>query len=208
MSAPKKMVIVDYGVGNFRNVQKAFQAVGAEVTISDQPQEITVADAIILPGVGAFGDAIDHVRNRQLEAPMVAAAEAGKPFFGICVGMQLLFETSHEMGHHTGLGLLPGRVTRFADTLTVPHMGWNQIEPNYDHPLMQNIQSGDFAYFAHSYHCVPTNETDILAKTDYGTHFVCAVAHKNIYGIQFHPEKSQRIGLQILKNFTELIIQL
>lgn len=206
MSKLKKMVIVDYGVGNFRNVQKAFQKVGADVVISDQIEAIDQADAVILPGVGAFGDAIDHVRARKLEAPMLAAAKTGKPFFGICVGLQLLFETSSEMGHHTGLGLLPGYVTRFAETLTVPHMGWNQIEPVYDHPLMANIQVGDFAYFAHSYHCVPANEADILAKTHYGDYFVSAVAHDNIYGIQFHPEKSQKFGLQILDNFTHRIV--
>ncbi|MEM7031924.1 MAG: imidazole glycerol phosphate synthase subunit HisH [Chloroflexota bacterium] len=206
MRKEKKLVIVDYGVGNFRNVQKAFQAVGAHVIISDQAKDIDDADAVILPGVGAFGDAIDNVRARDLEAPMLASAKAGKPFFGICVGMQLLFETSNEMGQHQGLSLLPGKVIRFADTLTVPHMGWNQIEPAKSHALLNDISPGDFAYFAHSYNCVPQNQTDILAKTDYEAHFVSAVASDNIYGIQFHPEKSQRIGLQILQNFADLIV--
>jgi len=202
----KKLIIVDYGVGNFRNVQKAFQVVGAEVIISDQASDIQDGDAIILPGVGAFGDAIDNVRQRALETPMLDAARSGKPFFGICVGMQLLFEKSNEMGNHIGLGLLSGCVTRFKSDLTVPHMGWNQIELLYDHPLLNEIKDGDFAYFAHSYNCVPQHKTHILAQTDYGGYFVSVVAKDNIYGIQFHPEKSQRVGLQILKNFANLVM--
>ena len=207
MTTKQTLIIVDYGVGNFRNVQKAFQTVGAEAVISDQPKDIERAAAVVLPGVGAFGDAIDNVRLRGLEEPMLAAAEAGKPFFGICVGMQLLFEKSDEMGLHTGLGLLPGYVTRFRQGLTVPHMGWNQIEPAREHPLMAHIKSGDFAYFAHSYTCIPQNENHILARTDYEDYFVSSVAAGNIYGIQFHPEKSQQVGLQILKNFADIVAE-
>jgi glutamine amidotransferase len=207
MTTKQPLLIVDYGVGNFRNVQKAFQTVGAEAVISDRPEDIEQAAAVVLPGVGAFGDAIDNVRLRGLEAPMLAAAQSGKPFFGICVGMQLLFEKSDEMGLHTGLGLLPGYVTRFRQGLTVPHMGWNQIEPALDHPLMAKIKSGDFAYFAHSYTCIPQNKAHILAQTDYEDYFVSSVAAGNIYGIQFHPEKSQRVGLQILKNFADIVAE-
>lgn len=204
---PKQLIIIDYGVGNFRSVQKAFEKVGANAIISDQIDDINRADALVLPGVGAFGESIDNVRQRGLEAPILAAAQAGKPFFGICVGMQLLFERSNEMGDHQGLGLLPGRVTRFSEDLTVPHMGWNQIETAYNHKLMHNINHGDFAYFAHSYNCIPQDPSHILTQTEYGGHFISAVAKDNIFGIQFHPEKSQRVGLQVLQNFAELINQ-
>jgi glutamine amidotransferase len=207
MTTKNSLVIVDYGVGNFRNVQKAFQTVGADAVISDRPADIERADAVILPGVGAFGDAIDNLRQRGQEEPILAAAKSGKPFFGICVGMQLLFEQSNEMGLHTGLGLLPGYVTRFRPGLTVPHMGWNQIEPARPHPLTAKIKPGDFAYFAHSYTCVPEDENHILARTDYEGYFVSAVAADNIFGIQFHPEKSQHVGLQILKNFAEIVTE-
>lgn len=206
MTKKIKLLIVDYGVGNFRNVQKAFEAVGVAAVISDQADDIPLAEAIALPGVGAFGDAIDNLRERGMEEPLIAAAQAGAPFFGICVGMQLLFEQSNEMGRHRGLGLLAGHVTRFPQGLTVPHMGWNQVEPVRDHPLLREIKHGDFAYFAHSYNCVPQRRDDIVACTDYGGPFVSIVARDNICGIQFHPEKSQRVGLQILKSFAQLVI--
>lgn len=202
----KSLIIVDYGVGNFRSVQKAFAAVGVDAPIAGDPADIDAADAVILPGVGAFGDAIHNLRRRNLEAPLLRAAQQGKPFFGICVGMQLLFEQSDEMGLHTGLGLLPGYVTRFKEGLTAPQMGWNQIEPAGQHPLLAGVSFGDFAYFAHSYYCVPQNPAHIIARTDYHGHFVSAVAKDNIFGIQFHPEKSQQVGLRILKNFAELVI--
>jgi glutamine amidotransferase len=201
----KNLIIIDYGVGNFRNVQKAFAAVGVEALISDRPADITAADAVILPGVGAFGDAIDNLRQRGLEEPVLEAAHSGKPFFGICVGMQLLFDQSDEMGRHTGLSLIPGRVTRFRKGLTVPHMGWNQIEPKGDQPLFNQLGSGSFTYFAHSYICIPKDESHIAAYTDYEGKFVSAVTKENIFGIQFHPEKSQRVGLKILKNFAEFV---
>ncbi len=200
-----KLVIVNYGVGNFRNVQKAFAAIGFDVPITDTPADIDAADAVVLPGVGAFGDAIDNLRQRKLEAPILRAAHADKPLFGICAGMQLLFDQSDEMGIHTGLGLIPGHVTRFPQGLTVPHMGWNQIEPT-EHPLMANVATGRFAYFAHSYICVPKNPAHIIARTDYHGEFASAVAKDNIFGIQFHPEKSQHVGLQILKNFLNLVL--
>ncbi len=202
----KSLIIVDYGVGNFRSVQKAFAAVGVTAPITDDPADIDAADAVILPGVGAYGDAIHNLRQRNLERPILEAAQSGKPFFGICVGMQLLFEQSDEMGIHTGLGLLPGHVTRFKEELTVPHMGWNQIEPAGEHPLLVGVNFGDFAYFAHSYYCVPQNPAHIIARTDYHGQFISAVAKDNIFGIQFHPEKSQQVGLRILKNFAELVI--
>lgn len=199
------IVIVDYGVGNFRNVQKAFEHIGAAAEITAAPAAIAGADGVVLPGVGAFGDAIDNIRAHDLEQPMLDAARAGKPFFGICVGMQLLFEESVEMGHHRGLGLLPGQVIRFPQGMTVPHMGWNQIEPQRAHPLLNEINAGDYAYFAHSYHVVPSHAEDIVACTDYEQPFPSMVGRDNICAIQFHPEKSQRVGLQILKNFVAFV---
>lgn len=201
------LVIVDYGVGNFRNVQKAFEAVGAAAEITDSVKRVEEADVVVLPGVGAFGDAMRHLRKRGLDQPVLAAAQAGKPVFGICVGLQLLFEESEEMGQHEGLGILPGKVVRFPDRpgLAVPHMGWNQIEPARPHPLLRHINSGDFAYFAHSYYAVPANPADIIGCTDYGQPFPTVVGRDNVCAIQFHPEKSQQVGLQILRNFVEWV---
>ncbi|MEW5959793.1 MAG: imidazole glycerol phosphate synthase subunit HisH [Chloroflexota bacterium] len=201
-----KIVIIDYGVGNFRNVQKAFEAVGAPAIISDSAEAARQAAAVVLPGVGAFGDAIDNLRARGLDAPVLAAAQAGKPLFGICVGLQLLFDESEEMGRHVGLGLLPGQVVRFPSHLTVPHMGWNQIEPQTGHPLLKNITPGDFAYFAHSYYAAPADPGQVIAVTDYGQRFASVVAKDNICAIQFHPEKSQQVGLQLLRNFVDLAL--
>lgn len=208
MGKTMKLTIVDYGVGNFRNVQKAFQAIGAEAEITDSVAAVAEAQALVLPGVGAFGDAIDNLRARHLEQPLLAGVKAGKPMIGICVGLQLLFEESEEMGRHVGLGLLPGKVIRFPQSaLPVPHMGWNQIEPERDHPLLKNIEPGDFAYFAHSYHAEPANPADIIARTDYGLRYPSIVGRANVCAIQFHPEKSQQVGLQILKNFVEFARQ-
>ncbi|RME70501.1 MAG: imidazole glycerol phosphate synthase subunit HisH [Chloroflexi bacterium] len=199
------IVIIDYGVGNFRNVQKAFEAVGAPAVISNSPTAARQAAAVVLPGVGAFGDAIANLRARGLDRPVLEAAQAGKPLLGICVGLQLLFEESEEMGRHVGLGLLPGKVVRFPEGLTVPHMGWNQIEPTREHPLLRQIQPGDFAYFAHSYYAHPADSDVVVAYTDYGLKFPSIVARENVWAIQFHPEKSQRVGLQILKNFVDFV---
>jgi glutamine amidotransferase len=198
-----KLVIVDYGVGNFRNVQKAFQTIGADAEISDSVEAVEEAEAVVLPGVGAFGDAIDNLRARGLDQPVLTAARSGKPLLGICVGLQLLFDESEEMGHHQGLALLSGQVTRFPSGLPVPHMGWNQIEPEQNHPLLHHIDPGDFAYFAHSYYAAPAWPADIIAWTDYGQRFASIVGRDNICAIQFHPEKSQQVGLQILKNFVK-----
>ncbi len=200
-----KIVIVDYGVGNFRNVQKAFEAIGAAAEISDSVDVVAQAEAVVLPGVGAFGDAMRHLVERGLDQPVLAAARVGKPLLGICVGLQLLFDESEEMGRHQGLGLLPGQVIRFPEGtgLPVPHMGWNQIQLQCDHPLLRRISPGDFAYFAHSYYAIPTNPTHIIACTDYGQPFPSIVGHDNVCAIQFHPEKSQQVGLQILRNFVE-----
>ena len=198
-----KLVILDYDVGNFRNVQKAFQAVNAEAEISNSVETARRADALVLPGVAAFGDAMRHLQERELDQPVLEAVQAGKPVLGICVGLQLLFEESEEMGQHQGLGVLPGQVRRFPTGLTVPHMGWNQIEPQREHPLLRKIDPGDFAYFAHSYYAVPQQAQDIIACTDYGLPYPSVVGRDNVCAIQFHPEKSQHVGLQILKNFVD-----
>jgi glutamine amidotransferase len=198
-----KLTIIDYDVGNFRNVQKAFEAVGANAEISNSVEVAKQAEALILPGVAAFGDAMRHLHERGLDEPVLEAVQAGKPVLGICVGLQLLFEESEEMGCHQGLGVLAGQVIRFPGGLTVPHMGWNQIEPQAEHPLLRHVEPGDFAYFAHSYYAVPQAQQDVIAYTDYGLRYPSIVGRDNVCAIQFHPEKSQRVGLQILKNFVE-----
>ncbi len=198
-----KVIIIDYGVGNFRNVQKAFQAIGADAEITDSVEAVSSAKTLVLPGVGAFGDAMNNLYERGLHQPVLDAVRAGKPLFGICVGMQLLFDQSEEMGQHRGLGILPGKVVRFPQGLTVPHMGWNQIEPERPHPLLNDIDKGDFAYFAHSYYVVSKDPDNIVAQTNYGRPYPSIVGRDNVCAIQFHPEKSQQVGMQILKNFVE-----
>jgi len=199
-----KLVIIDYGVGNFRNVQKAFQSIGADAEITESVDVVNNAKVLILPGVGAFGDAITNLRQRELDQPVLNGVKAGKPLLGICVGLQLLFDESEEMGHYLGLGILPGKIVRFPESeLVVPHMGWNQIEPARQHPLVNNIDPGDFAYFAHSYYAAPENKSDVIGTTDYGFQYASVVGRDNVCAIQFHPEKSQQVGLQILKNFVD-----
>lgn len=199
-----KIVIIDYGVGNFRNVQKAFQTVGATAEITESALMVSNAGAVVLPGVGAFGDAIDNLRQRGLDEPVLQAVRSGKPVLGICVGLQLLFDKSDEMGRHTGLGILPGKIVRFPESkLPVPHMGWNQIHRVQEHPLLKHIVDGDFAYFAHSYYAEPDHPDHTIGYTDYGLKYASVVGHDNVCAIQFHPEKSQQVGLQILKNFVD-----
>ena len=202
----KRIVIIDVGIGNLRSVQKSFEHVGATPNITDDPAVVTQADAVVLPGVGAFGDSMDGLRSRGLDTAVLDVIERGLPFFGICVGLQLLFEESEEMGLHPGLGVLPGRIVRFPTDLTVPHMGWNQIERRASHPLLTGVPDGAFAYFAHSYHAVTSAAGDgaesiVVATTDYGGSFPSVVARDNVWAIQFHPEKSQKVGLRLLQNF-------
>lgn len=199
------ITMIDYGIGNLRSVQKALEHVGAEVALTESPEAILQADKLVLPGVGAFGPGMDALRQRDLIDPLCRAATAGSPVLGICLGMQLLFDSSDEMGEHRGLGLLPGSVVRFAgDGLKVPHMGWNQIEHDGQHVLLQNVPSGAHAYFVHSYYCRPGDSNATLAETEYGHRFPAIAGRENVVGIQFHPEKSQNVGLQILKNFVNL----
>jgi glutamine amidotransferase len=173
---------------------------------TDDPQKVLVGEKIILPGVGAFGDFMSGLRARGLEPVIKNVAARGVPLLGICVGMQALFDVGEEMGECAGLGLLPGRVARFAESLAVkiPHTGWNQIEARKDASLFNGINSGAYVYFNHSYYCQPWNSSDVIATTNYGLQYACAVQNKNIFGVQFHPEKSQTVGLQILKNFMEV----
>ena len=201
------IALIDYGAGNVRSVQKALEAVGAEVCIARDPRALTDAEKVVLPGVGAFGDCMAGLGRAGLVDALYRAVEQGKPLLGICVGMQVLFEEGEEMGHHAGLGILPGRVIRFADNiiaggLKIPHTGWNQIEPVRATPLLHGLPPGAWAYFNHSYYCQAQPE-HILAVTDYGGPFPSVVGRGRVYGIQFHPEKSQRVGLHILRNFVK-----
>ena len=195
------LTIIDYGAGNLRNVYMALQRLGIEGLVSGEPQDIRRADALILPGVGAFGDNIGTIRALGLEEPICDAIRDGIPFLGICVGLQLLFEVSEEMGEHRGLGVLPGRVVRFPQGLWIPHMGWNQIEQVNETPLWNGVPDKSYAYFVHSYYPVPEDQSVIAAETAYGVRFTSAIAQGNLFAIQFHPEKSQDVGERILHNF-------
>ena len=199
-----KIALIDHGVGNLRSVEKALSAVGGQVDLTADPARICAAQKLVLPGVGAFADAMEGLEKRGLRTPVLEAVQAEKPLLGICVGMQMLFDYSLEHGKHPGLGLLPGRVIRFPDQgLTVPQTGWNQIRAVRENPLLQGIPEGSYAYFNHTYYCAPENANDLLAATEYGINYASVVQRKNLYGVQFHPEKSQLIGLRLLANFIE-----
>jgi len=204
------LAVIDYGAGNLRSVLHALNHLDSaereSLRIVRTPYELKGATRIILPGVGAFGAGMQQLATQNLLRPLQDAAAAGIPCLGICLGMQFLFETSDEMGDHAGLGLLPGRVTRFPDQpgLKVPHMGWNQIRPVRESPLVHGIGPDSYAYFVHSYYCVPTDPADLLLTADYGFPFAAAVQRGTIYGFQFHPEKSQQTGLALLTNFLEM----
>lgn len=202
------LAVIDYGAGNLRSVLHALNHLGAEsIRVVRTPHELRGAEKIILPGVGAFGAGMQQLREQDLIHPIQDAVYSGVPYLGICLGMQFLFERSDEMGDHEGLGLLSGYVTRFPDNLglKVPHMGWNQLQLCHPSPLLNGIsQDESYAYFVHSYYCVPANAADTLINVDYGIPFTAGVQRDNIYGVQFHPEKSQRTGLQLLANFLEL----
>jgi glutamine amidotransferase len=200
---------VDYGVGNLRSVQKALERVGARAVVTSQASVLDEAQGVVLPGVGAFGDGMDQLRARHLVEPVLRQVEEHKPLLGICLGMQLLFEESEEMGTHQGLGLLPGRVARFPEgELKVPHIGWNQLQMAGGGPemaLLEGIAGGSHAYFVHSYYAAPEEPDDVLATTDYGLPFAAVVGRGRVFGAQFHPEKSQDVGLRMLENFSRLV---
>jgi glutamine amidotransferase len=201
-----EIILIDAGAGNLRSVQKALEKVGAKVTRSADPQAVLAARKVVLPGVGAFGDFMSGLRARGLQDAIEQVAARGVPLLGICVGMQALFEVGEEMGEHAGLGLLPGRVERLAESpsVKIPHTGWNQVRVQKEAPLFDGIRSGAYVYFNHSYFCRPADPSVVIATTDYGVEFACAVQRGHIFGVQFHPEKSQAVGLQLLKNFLEV----
>lgn len=199
------IAIVDYGMGNLRSVQKAFEFVGAKAVITDQAREITSADRVVLPGVGAFGDAMRNLKTAGLIDPIVKTISDGRPFLGICLGLQLMFSESEEMGRHCGLDVLPGNVCKFPEGERIPQIGWNQIQIRQETPLLAGVPNGSYFYFVHSYYVAPDHETDAVATTDYGIDYVSIAGHGRAFGVQFHPEKSQDAGLKILKNFAEMI---
>jgi glutamine amidotransferase len=202
------IAIADYGMGNLRSVQKALERVGAVAVVTDEPALLEDAEGIVLPGVGAFGDAMANLQRQGLLSPVLRQVEKGKPLLGICLGMQLLFEESEEMGRHRGLGLLPGRVVRFPEgTLKVPHVGWNQLQivDRTNSGLVAGITDGAYAYFVHSYYPVPGESDDILATTGYGVEFPSVVGRGRVWGVQFHPEKSQEVGSRLLQNYARLV---
>ncbi len=202
-----EVVLIDAGVGNLHSVHKALEHVGARVHRTQDPEVVRRATKMVLPGVGAFGDFMAGLRKHGLEEAVREALARGVPLLGICVGMQALFEVSYELGTHAGLGLLPGEVRRFPDQpgLKVPHTGWNQIWIRKTSPLLTGIPSGAYVYFNHSYYCVPASDAPVVAETDYGLRYASIVQKDHIFGVQFHPEKSQRVGLQILANFVERV---
>lgn len=198
------LAVIDYGAGNLRSVLHSLKYLGVEnMKLVHQPEELQDADKIILPGVGAFGAGMQALHNQQLVEPIREAVEKGVPYLGICLGMQFLFESSDEMGTHEGLGIIPGHVTRFSPDigLKIPHMGWNQLNFTKETPIFDNLPEPSYAYFVHSYYCIPQNHEDISATVWYGADFTVAIQHDNVFGVQFHPEKSQKVGLSILKNF-------
>ena len=223
------ITMIDYGASNIRSAQKAFEYIGAEVELTEDPEVVRKATKLVLPGVGAFGSGMAGLHQRNLPDAIQETVAKGVPFLGICVGMQLMFDESNEMGIHQGLGLMAGKVKRFPkklsivngqlsivndgdpqspvsnlQSLKIPHMGWNQLEPAWESPLLAGVNTGDYTYFVHSYYCDPADATAVLAWTDYGFPFASVVQKDNVYGLQFHPEKSQAVGLQILKNFLEI----
>lgn len=214
------IAVIDYGMGNLRSVQKALEISGAKAKVTSDPRDIKKADKVVFPGVGAFGDAVKELKSRKLEKPLKDAISEGKPFLGLCLGLQLLFEKSEEAPGVKGLGIFKGDVKKFkfADrALKVPHMGWNNITKNARHKeggqvkrkaqsgkIFKNVPDGSYMYFVHSYYVKPKDRSVIITETNYGIRFVSGIQKGNIYGFQFHPEKSQDVGLEVLKNFVSL----
>jgi len=206
----KSLTLIDAGTGNLRSVQKALESVGASVTLTSDPDVVAQGGRVVLPGVGAFGDFMDGLRARNLEEPVLDVVHRGDPMLGICVGMQAFFEYGLEMGKYAGLGILPGEVVRFPNfgDLKVPHTGWNQLWPakpaEQSSTLLAGLDNGAYVYFNHSYYCAPSQPSDVVANTDYGFDYASMVQRDNVFGVQFHPEKSQRVGMSILRNFLDL----
>jgi len=205
------IAIIDYGMGNLRSVQKGFERIGFAAEVTADPSRILAAEKIVLPGVGAFRDCIHNLEQGGFVEPILQVIAEGRPFLGICLGLQLLFSESEEFGLHKGLGVIPGRVVRFpegmqeqGEKLPVPHMGWNQITLQAETPLFNGISDGSNVYFVHSYYVKPNDLSVVAATCSYGLEFCAAIRKDNVMATQFHPEKSQGIGLQMLKNFAEM----
>ncbi len=202
------ITVIDYGMGNLRSVQKGFEKVGFEAKVTDDPREVEKAERLVLPGVGAFRDCMANLREGRFVEPILAHVESGRPFLGICLGLQLLFTESEEFGRHRGLGVIPGKVVRFpegmrgkGEELKVPHMGWNQIAITRSAPIFRGIENGSSVYFVHSFYVVPEDPEVTASETGYGIPFCSSIWKDNVMATQFHPEKSQQVGLKILENF-------
>ena len=208
------IAVIDYGMGNLRSVQKSLEFVGAKVVVTHDPNLILNADSVVLPGVGSFKDCMSNLKELNLIDPIRKFIDGGKPFLGICLGLQVLFEESEEYGPVAGLGILPGKVVKFSRNISetkngqlikVPHMGWNKIEVKKKEPLFENIDViAPYFYFVHSYYVVPKDKNMVATVTNYGIEFVSGIQYKNIYAFQFHPEKSQTMGLALLERFSNL----
>ena len=207
------IAVIDYGMGNLRSVQKSLEFVGAKVIVTHDPDLILNANSVVLPGVGAFKDCMANLKKLKLVDPIRKFIDGGKPFLGICLGLQVLFEESEEYGPVAGLGILPGKVVKFpggsSETkngrpIKIPHMGWNQIKVKKNVPLFGGVGDAPYFYFVHSYYVIPEDQNMIATVTNYGIEFVSGIQHKNIYAFQFHPEKSQTLGLSILERFSNL----
>jgi len=207
------IAVIDYGMGNLRSVQKALEYVGAQVIVTNDPNLIMSADSVVLPGVGAFKDCMANLTQLKLIDPIRKFIDGGKPFLGICLGLQVLFEESEEYGPVAGLGVLPGKVMKFANAssetkggppIKIPHMGWNNIDVKKKTPLFDKLGADPYFYFVHSYYVVPEDQSMVATVTNYGVEFVSGIQYKNIYAFQFHPEKSQTMGLSLLERFSNL----
>ncbi len=199
------IAILDYGMGNLKSVEKALQKVGAETIVTSSPDKILIAEGLVLPGVGAFKDCMNNLKEYGLINPLHQFIQSGRPFLGICLGLQLLFSESTEFGLHKGLDILRGKVVRFPENwaIKIPHMGWNTINIKKGVPFLQNMEDKSYFYFVHSYYVVPEDESIVVSTTHHGIEFVSSICHNNIFACQFHPEKSQQLGLGILRRFME-----
>ncbi len=198
------IVVADYGMGNLRSVQKAFEFLGHRAVVTEDPGAVAEASHLVLPGDAAFGDAMQNIRRLGWDEAVHAHVGEGKPFLGICVGLQLMFDESEERGRHQGLGLLPGRVVRFPPAERVPQIGWNQIAIQRRVKIVEDIPEGSFFYFVHSFYVAHSHDEDCVATTEYGLHYTSIAGRDNVVGVQFHPEKSQQVGLRILQNFASM----
>lgn len=195
------IAIIDYGVGNLRSVEKAFTNQGLPAIVTSDRATLERAERLVLPGVGAFAACMNGLRERGFDQLVIEAAAAGKPILGLCVGLQMMFEEGHEFGLHRGLGLMPGRVIRFPEGLHVPHIGWNQVSFRRPHPVFDAVPNDSFFYFVHSYYVEPSDPSDVLGETEYGIRYASICGRGSVIGVQFHPEKSQTVGLHLLRNF-------